>query len=207
MTFKAPYLTYRDVGKYAEDFLTKYHPALELPIPIEWIIEFNLGLNIVPIPYLYKTFKQSGFLSANRKIIFIDEYQYDNFVEKYRFTLAHEIGHFVMHESMYEGLSFDSVQEYIKFMHLLPQSELYWYETQSDWFAEQLLVPTTQLEKSCIDLLESNRSQFSEIQSLSYEFWSYASNELSDYFEVNPIVIDIRIQRENFVEKFKNFYQ
>jgi len=81
MTFKAPYLTYRDVGKYAEDFLTKYHPALELPIPIEWIIEFNLGLNIVPIPYLYKTFKQSGFLSANRKIIFIDEYQYDNFVK------------------------------------------------------------------------------------------------------------------------------
>lgn len=207
MTFKAPYLTYRDVGKYAEDFLTKYHPALELPIPIEWIIEFNLGLNIVPIPYLYKTFKQSGFLSANRKIIFIDEYQYDNFVEKYRFTLAHEIGHFVMHESMYEGLSFDSVQEYIEFTHLLPQSELYWYETQSDWFAEQLLVPTTQLEKSCMDLLESNRNQFSEIQSLSYEFWSYASNELSDYFEVNPIVIDIRIQRENFVEKFKNYYQ
>jgi len=207
MTFKAPYLTYRDVGKYAEDFLTKYHPALELPIPIEWIIEFNLGLNIVPIPYLYKTFKQSGFLSANRKIIFIDEYQYDNFVEKYRFTLAHEIGHFVMHESMSEGLSFDSVQEYIEFMHLLPQSELYWYETQSDWFAEQLLVPTTQLEKFCIDLLESNRNQFSEIQSLSYEFWSYASNELSDYFEVNPIVIDIRIQRENFVEKFKNYYQ
>jgi len=112
-----------------------------------------------------------------------------------------------MHESIYEGLSFDSVQEYIEFMHLLPQSELYWYETQSDWFAEQLLVPTTQLEKSCIDLLESNRNQFSEIQSLSYEFWSYASNELSDYFEVNPIVIDIRIQRENFVEKFKNYYQ
>jgi Zn-dependent peptidase ImmA (M78 family) len=124
MTFKAPYLTYRDVGKYAEDFLTKHHPALDLPIPIEWIIEFNLNLDIVPIPYLYKTFKQSGFLSSNRKTIFIDEYQYDNFVEKYRFTLAHEIGHLVMHESMYEGLSFDSVHEYIEFMHLLPQSEL-----------------------------------------------------------------------------------
>ncbi len=35
MTFKSPYLTYRDIGKYAEDFLTKYHPGLELPIPIE----------------------------------------------------------------------------------------------------------------------------------------------------------------------------
>ena len=43
MTFTAPYLTYRDVGKYAEDFLAKYHPALKLPIPIEGIIEFDLA--------------------------------------------------------------------------------------------------------------------------------------------------------------------
>ncbi len=40
MIFKAPYLTYRDIGKYAEDFLAKHHPALELPIPIEGILEF-----------------------------------------------------------------------------------------------------------------------------------------------------------------------
>ena len=111
-----------------------------------------------------------------------------------------------MHESIFEGLSFDSVQEYVEFMYSLPKSELEWYEKQSDWFAEQLLVPAIQLEKYCIDLLESNRNQISDIKSFSHEFWSYASNGLSDYFEVNPKVIEIRILRENFVEKFKDYY-
>ncbi len=207
MTFVAPHLTYRHVAQFVEDFLAKFHPSLQLPIPIEGIIEFDLGLDIVPVPYLYKMFSQSGFLSADRTKIFIDEYQYDNFVEKYRFTLAHEIAHFIMHESLYEGLSFDSIQEYIEFIQSMPQRELYWYETQGDWFAGQLLVPTSQLEKFCIDLLESNRDQFSDSKNLSHEFWSYASNELAGPFEVNPIVIEIRIQRESFAEKFKDYYQ
>jgi len=94
MTFQAPYLTYRNVGHFVDDFLAKYHPSFQLPIPIEGIIEFDLDLDIVPIPNLYRNFSQSGFLSADLTKIFIDEYQYDNFVEKYRFTLAHEIGHF-----------------------------------------------------------------------------------------------------------------
>ena len=74
-------------------------------------------------------------------------------------------------------------------------------------FAGQLLVPTSQLEKFCIDLLESNRDQFSDSENLSHEFWSYASNEPAGPFEVNPIVIEIRIQRESFAEKFKDYYQ
>ena len=46
MTFRAPYLTYRHVGQYVDDFLAKYHSSLQLPIPIEGIIEFDLGINI-----------------------------------------------------------------------------------------------------------------------------------------------------------------
>lgn len=47
MTFKAPYLTYRAVGEYATQFLQKYHPSIELPIPIEWIIENELEISII----------------------------------------------------------------------------------------------------------------------------------------------------------------
>jgi len=207
MTFKTSYLTYRHVGEYVEAFLKKYHSSLQLPVPIEWIIESDLGLHIVPFPNLYRIFSQSGFLSADRMKIFIDEYQYDNFVEKYRFTLAHEIGHFIMHKSLYEGLPFNSEQEFIEYLQSRPTKELYWHETQGGWFAGQLLVPTSQLKRYCIDLLESNRDQFSKDRHLSYEFWSYASNELAEPFEVNPIVIEIRIRQESFAEKFKDYYR
>lgn len=170
MTVKAPFLTYNDVGKYAEDFLAKYHPSLELPIPIEYIIEFDLNMHIIPKAYLYKNFGQSGFLSFDRTRIFIDEYQYDNFVEKYRFTLAHEVGHFVMHGDLYEGLHFESMQEYIEYLRSFPQSDLRWFETQGDWFAGQILVPTSQLKKHCELLLESRLEEFSDGTSLLPEF-------------------------------------
>ncbi|RZB31706.1 MAG: hypothetical protein SRB1_01325 [Desulfobacteraceae bacterium Eth-SRB1] len=166
MTFKTSYLTYRHVGEYVEDFLKKYHSSLKLPIPIEWIIESDLGLHIVPFPNLYKIFSQSGFLSADRTKIFIDEYQYDNFVEKYRFTLAHEIGHFIMHKSLYEGLPFNSEQEFIEYLQSRPTKGKH----------------------------------------LSHEFCSYASNELAEPFEVNPVVVEIRIRQESFAEKFKDYY-
>ena len=50
---EAPFLGYEDVGKKAAEFLRKYHPTLELPVPIEKIVEFSLGLDIVPMPNLY----------------------------------------------------------------------------------------------------------------------------------------------------------
>lgn len=207
MTFKTSYLTYRHVGEYVADFLKKYHSSLQLPIPIEWIIESDLGLHIHSLPNLYRIFGQNGFLGRERKVIYIDEYQYDNFVEKLRFTLAHEVGHFIMHESLYEGLSFNSQQEYIEWLHSRPRNELGWFETQANWFAGQLLVPTEPLKEHCVNLLESNRDQFSKGKYLSHEFWSYASNELAEPFEVNPIVVEIRIRQESFAEKFKDYYR
>ncbi|RJQ70864.1 MAG: ImmA/IrrE family metallo-endopeptidase [Desulfobacteraceae bacterium] len=207
MNFKAPYLTFNDVGKYADDLLKKYHPSLKLPIPIEPIIEFDLNLQIVPIPNLWKIFRQSGYLSADRTRIFIDEYQYDNYVEKYRFTLAHEVGHYLIHESLYEGFSFNSVQEYIEFyQNDIPQKDLYWFETHGEWFAEQLLVPESCLESHCIDLLESDRRQFFDGDCITHQFWSYASNVLAESFEVSPQVVEIRIRHAGFIEKFRDYY-
>lgn len=37
MIFKVPYLNYEDVREHAKTFLEKYHPLLQLPIPIEWL--------------------------------------------------------------------------------------------------------------------------------------------------------------------------
>jgi Zn-dependent peptidase ImmA (M78 family) len=207
MTFKAPYLPYDRVGGFVEDFLDKHHPDRSIPVPIEWIIESNLGIDIVPVPFLYRTFRNSGFLTADRKSIYIDEYQYDNFIEKYRFTLAHEVGHLIMHESIYEGISFTSIQEYIEFMDSIQNDDFYWFETQAEWFAEQLLVPASKLEESCVDLLEANRSRFSKFEYLPIDFWSYAANEISDIFDVNSPVIENRIRHLSFSDKYSTYYR
>jgi hypothetical protein len=86
------------------------------------------------------------------------------------------------------------------------QEDLYWFESQADWFAGQLLAPAGQLEKKCVDLLEANRSEFSHYDNLPYEFWSYASNALADVFEVSPAVVEIRIRKLSLADKFRNYY-
>ena len=47
---RVPRLTFVDISRAAEEFLAAHHPAGELPIPIEELIEFDCGLDIVPIP-------------------------------------------------------------------------------------------------------------------------------------------------------------
>jgi hypothetical protein len=48
----APILSYEDINARAADFLRKYDRADILPVDIETIAEFDLGLNIFPFPHL-----------------------------------------------------------------------------------------------------------------------------------------------------------
>ena len=52
----APILSYDDINRHTEDFLRKHKRNEILPIDIEAIAEFDLGLNIFPFPNLQETF-------------------------------------------------------------------------------------------------------------------------------------------------------
>lgn len=207
MTFKAPFLRYSDVGEYARNFLKEYHPSLKPPIPIEYIIEFDLELRIQPLLHMYTIFKQSGFLNRDRTVIYVDEYQYDNLWEKYRFTLAHEVGHFLMHENIYKDLpTFNSEEEFLDWLFSRPNDQVKWFENHADWFAAQVLVPSEPLNEHCIELLEANREIYSGAIFTPHEFWSDASHDLAESFQVNPLVMQIRLQQGDFISKFADYY-
>lgn len=203
MNLEIPHLTYSDIGQKAKTFLLQYHPTFEIPIPIEDIIDVGMGLNIFPFPRLYKDFGLNGFLSKDRTTIYVDEIQYEQFNEKYRFTLAHEIGHYILHEQCYSDLPFKTPDEYFIWRNSIPSEEISYFETQADWFAGQLLVPTIQLEQSCKAIIDKYLDKIKKITRIPDDFWSYASNEIARHFEVNPPVIEIRIRKEKISEKIK----
>ncbi len=201
MKFEVPYYSYADIGKVTQVFLSEHHPSLELPIPIEKIVDVKLGLNIFPFPRLYKDHKLNGFLSDDRKTIHVDEYQYEQFNEKYRYTLAHEIGHYVLHQSCYGNLPFMSPDEYVEWRLSLPPEDIEWFEKHGDWFAEQVLVPTVHLEEVSRMVVDKHKATFSKMESIPDDIWSYISNEIARHFEVNPPVVEIRIKREGIPAK------
>jgi len=100
--------------------------------------------------YLYIDHGLNGFLSRDRTTINVDEFQYEQFNEEYRYTLAHELGHYVLHKSCYEDLPFESPDEYAKWRMSMPPEDIGWFETHGDWFAGHVLVPTNRLEEICL---------------------------------------------------------
>lgn len=201
MTLEIPYFTYSDIGKRAQVFLTEYHPSFELPIPIEQIVDVKIGLDIVPINNLYRDFGLSGYLTRDCSAIFVDEFQTDNYEEKYRFTLAHEIGHYVLHKSFYENLPFEAPDEYVAWRASVPPQDMSWFETHGDWFAGHVLVPTNRLKEICLKVVSKYQDRFSEFKTIPDDIWSYISNEVAPHFEVNPPVVEIRIKKENIPQE------
>jgi IrrE N-terminal-like domain len=195
--FKCPYLSYIDIGKRTEIFLQQYHPSLEIPIPVEEIIELKLELDIFPFPRLYKDHGLNGFLSRDMSTIHVDEVQYTQYNEKYRYTLAHELGHYVLHRACYDELTFQSVDDYANWRISIPAEEISWFETQGEWFASQLLVPSKQLMDVCNVVVNKHKKEFKKLASIPDDIWSYISIEIADHFDVNPPVVENRIKKEN----------
>src|SRR5438477_274899 len=97
MAQSVQYLSDDEIRAEAERFLSEYHADGTIPIPIEEIIEFDLGIEIIPFRGLRDRFAIDGFLSNDLAAITVDEHIMSRNPGRYRFTLAREIGHFILH--------------------------------------------------------------------------------------------------------------
>lgn len=147
LCIKVPFKDHDHIEVVAKNFLRKNHNKDTYPVPIEEIVEFKLGLDIIPIPGLHKAFDIDGFLSSDRTSISIDESVYQSRPGRYRFTLAHEVGHFILHKDLYGGIFFKSVEEWKKFIEQFPEKEYSLFEWQAYEFAGLVLVPACHLDK------------------------------------------------------------
>ena len=81
----------------AEAFLAKYLPQRVIPIPIEEILETDFRVGIVPIPGFSDRFGVVGYLSTDQQDLMIDEKVMTRYPARYRFTIAHELAHLLLH--------------------------------------------------------------------------------------------------------------
>src|SRR5688572_10437933 len=100
---KFGFLKEAEIEYLAEDIRYTYGQRFgeikEPPVPIEEIVEFHLGLTLEPFE---KDRDILGFLDIERKAIGINESIFPNDDAdaksgRYRFTLAHEAAHWIIH--------------------------------------------------------------------------------------------------------------
>lgn len=148
--FRPERLNYEDIRKRANEFLQDYNPHGSIPVDIEDIAEFKLGLEIVPQEGLEYRFNIDSFLTKDLKQIYIDRRIYD-FEQRCRYSVAHEIGHLVLHKKLYESINFNSVEEWKEIYDNFDSEDYRWFEFQAYSFAGLILVPKGYLIKRMED--------------------------------------------------------
>lgn len=102
-SFKAPVILYSEIRKQADRFRSLHWYGMALPINILEIVEFSLKLDIVPLKGLQRVGDVETFLFGNCKAIAVDEDKYmdDRQINRLNFSVAHEVGHLVLHKNLY----------------------------------------------------------------------------------------------------------
>lgn len=117
-------------------------------MPIEDIVDVHIGLNVIPVDHLRSRHDVEGFLSMDRQSIYVDHALYTNakLAHRYRFTLAHEVGHWFLHEPLYAPATFENFEDWKQYLSGLSDQDQFFYENQAYCFAGLILVPTEHLE-------------------------------------------------------------
>lgn len=202
---RLPYEVIRDI---VEDFRKKHNHSQRIPIDIEQVIEFNLKLEIRPIRELKSRTGIEAFLSNDLKAIWVD---YSEYFSKYtnrrlQFTLAEEVGHFILHRKIYEqGVKYESQGEFIKDVLEMGADKTLWIDRQAREFAGRLLVPRDELfrfienhEKQIKEFHDKNTSEEDCVGLVIEAF----SRKICGEFGVSWEVIKARIRAEGFKSSF-----
>lgn len=142
---KVHYLSYDDLRSRAASFRHQYHTSGSMPVPIEQIVELTCELDIVPVPGLQHSFGVDAFIKTDMTTICVDEYMYSSVGNRYRFGLAHELAHAVLHQKTYRSLESTDLASWKAAQGRIPEKDHRRLEWQAYAFAGLILVPTEAL--------------------------------------------------------------
>jgi Zn-dependent peptidase ImmA (M78 family) len=151
MMIKAPYLLKKDIWEKTHNFKLTYPRANTVPVNIEEIVALDMGIEIIPEPNLKASCDIDAYITRDFKSIVVDRNQYmdDKFYPRVRFSIAHEIGHLVLHKEFFERNNIgNSTDNWFEFMRNIPEREYTFLEMHANEFAGVLLVPADELISS-----------------------------------------------------------
>ncbi len=192
-----PILSYRDLRRRAGDFLRTHHPAGTIPVPIEEIVEFRYRMDIIPVPGLQDAFEVDGFISSDLKAITVDASMQKHRPGRYRFTLAHELAHAVLHRRIFLANRFGRVEDWKRFQRDLDEADRGWLEYQAYAFAGLILVPTEPLLAEYQKALRVAGRAGLSLQSAGEVARPYIANWLARRFDVSSQVIEKRLNKDD----------
>jgi len=207
MMIKPAFLRPQEISDKADEFRQTYVvPPDQVPLSIEHVIENVLKIRIDPRKNLSRAARRSelaidSYLTYDRSMIVVDYEQYIQDQGRLRFTLAHELGHWFLHQKEYALMKYETEADFIRIQTSLNVKYRAWFEFQANEFAAVLLVPTILLSKEVKKHLPEAR-RFIKTNGLDQLFLlKYGiAEELSHFFDVSNKVVNHRMNNEQILE-------
>lgn len=196
--FKAPRLQQEEVWDRAERIRKEHWPSGQVPVDVE-IILYKIGLKLEPISSLKSDIDVDALLSGDLTRIIVDaeEYMDDRMQNRMRFSIAHELGHFVLHKKLYENIKITSVEKWISFVKSIPEFQYGYIEQQAYEFAGRLLVPLDRLKQEVKQaIIKAKAAGFIDWEHSGDVAREYMARSICRIFGVSSLVIEKRIIRE-----------
>lgn len=111
------------VWEAVEDFRRRYvrHKAADLPVDVFSLVELELQLDVIPFDDLYPKYQVDAALMPDLSGMYVDAESYVLWEKgpvwkqnRLRFTVAHELGHLVLHREHATKIKFSSFEEFAR---------------------------------------------------------------------------------------------
>jgi len=197
VAISVPILSRDDLRKRAAQFLSRHHSDHSVPVPIEQIVEFGFGMDIIPAPGLQQHFDIVAFISKDLMEIRVDEYVMFNRLNRYRFSLAHELAHRVLHEGVFSECEFHDISGWKAVMDdRIPDKEYGFLEWQANCFSGFVLVPPAQLEDAFSEAIEKAAKNGIDCDNLDDSARDIIEEHIARKFDVSAAVCHKRIEKD-----------
>lgn len=198
--FEFQWLDRNVIWAVAEDVRKKFWWESQIPMDVEKIIESRLGLIIQPEHFIRRETDMDAYLTIDRKSIVVDHDMFmdERYLNRLRFSFAHELGHYFLHEYAYKNVQFQSIEEWKDFLIYLPDFDYGNFEWQANEFAGRLLVPRNELIEAIENAMKyiRKRNLLSYLRSEPKAVLASISPSISKKFGVSDTVIETRAERE-----------
>ncbi len=198
--FEVPFISESELCKQAEWFLRDHRASGLIPVPIERIIDVDLQINVIPIRGLKRVCDTDAFISSDFTEISVDEpvYKHPN-QNRYRFSLAHEIAHYVLHRKLFTPYPVHSLEGYLAFRARISAYAYDRLELQANCMARFMLVPRALLSTEFNEAKNRARRAGFALERNWAVGIQYVSAWLGRRFQVSPAVVAIRLEHDHLV--------
>jgi len=197
VTFKAPFISDETLRREAEAFTEKYNPSRIIPVPIDVIAERDFDIDIVPLPGIQDNFDTVAFISRDLTTIYVDEYILQKRENRYRFSVAHELAHRVLHADVFRQLSFDSIASWKDVVtNTIPEDQYGFVESHANTFAGLVLLPQAELRQAFSQAIDRAKQAGVDIIGAGFVARDIIESYVGREFSAAQKTAHIRIERD-----------